>query len=336
MLRFFRSIRQGLLKQNKLGRYLIYALGEVVLVIIGILIALSLNNFNEAKTQDKKIEVILVQIQNELLTIIEDSSVVIEAYRHKDSLIYLIMNRKVNVEDFKKPSNRDFRFISTNFKKLEMQDDGFKNLILKSEVISEKYLPLVNELKQLYFNDKKVLDELNEFLVKVVSTTLDYQRDNYDWYADYYFLEENLTDEVLDYFINSNKYRNSLADFSNIAMYNLLPTIFKIRIDAIKYIRAIDVLLEKVNTYDFDVNGKNYAHWNGKYHYQGDTVQFANDEEGVKWFNEGEWVEVYPLGNDTFHSSYPAFWSFEKDESGQISGLRFQVSNTNLLYEKIK
>lgn len=47
MLKFFRKIRQQLLTENKVSNYLIYAIGEIVLVVIGILIALQINNWNE-------------------------------------------------------------------------------------------------------------------------------------------------------------------------------------------------------------------------------------------------------------------------------------------------
>ncbi len=47
MIKFFRKIRQKTLTENKFGKYLIYAIGEIVLVVIGILIALQINNANE-------------------------------------------------------------------------------------------------------------------------------------------------------------------------------------------------------------------------------------------------------------------------------------------------
>jgi hypothetical protein len=47
MIKFFRKIRQQLLTENKFSKYLLYAIGEIVLVVIGILIALQLNNLNE-------------------------------------------------------------------------------------------------------------------------------------------------------------------------------------------------------------------------------------------------------------------------------------------------
>lgn len=47
MIKFFRKIRQNLLMENKTGKYLKYAFGEIILVMIGILLALQVNNWNE-------------------------------------------------------------------------------------------------------------------------------------------------------------------------------------------------------------------------------------------------------------------------------------------------
>ena len=53
MIKFFRRIRQQLLVENKTGKYLKYAIGEIVLVVIGILIALSINNWNTQQNKNK-------------------------------------------------------------------------------------------------------------------------------------------------------------------------------------------------------------------------------------------------------------------------------------------
>ena len=47
MIKFFRKIRQNLLKENNTSKYFKYAIGEILLVVIGILIALQINNWNE-------------------------------------------------------------------------------------------------------------------------------------------------------------------------------------------------------------------------------------------------------------------------------------------------
>lgn len=55
MIKFFRHIRQQLIREGKIGRYLKYALGEILLVMIGILLALQVNNWNQ-KEKDKDFE----------------------------------------------------------------------------------------------------------------------------------------------------------------------------------------------------------------------------------------------------------------------------------------
>ena len=49
MIKFFRHIRQSLILENKTSKYLKYAIGEIILVVIGILIALQINNWNEQR-----------------------------------------------------------------------------------------------------------------------------------------------------------------------------------------------------------------------------------------------------------------------------------------------
>lgn len=67
MISFFRKIRQKLLSQNQFTRYLIYALGEIALVMIGILLALQVNNWNEARKDRKKEAAFLNQIHGEFI-----------------------------------------------------------------------------------------------------------------------------------------------------------------------------------------------------------------------------------------------------------------------------
>ena len=59
MIKFFRKIRYNLMEQNKTGKYFKYAIGEIVLVVIGILIALQINNRNEEKKSNQQIHALL-------------------------------------------------------------------------------------------------------------------------------------------------------------------------------------------------------------------------------------------------------------------------------------
>ncbi len=66
MLRFFRQIRQRLLSDNKFSKYLLYAVGEILLVVIGILIALQLDNWNDERAKRDREFTILTEIQRNL------------------------------------------------------------------------------------------------------------------------------------------------------------------------------------------------------------------------------------------------------------------------------
>jgi hypothetical protein len=65
MIKFFRKIRQHLLTGNKFSKYLLYAVGEIILVVIGILIALQINTWNqERKDRIKENEILLDLVEN--------------------------------------------------------------------------------------------------------------------------------------------------------------------------------------------------------------------------------------------------------------------------------
>jgi len=65
MIKFFRKIRQKLLAENKFSKYLIYAIGEIILVVIGILIALAVNTQNEQRKEIKQEQIILKQLNDD-------------------------------------------------------------------------------------------------------------------------------------------------------------------------------------------------------------------------------------------------------------------------------
>lgn len=65
MIKIFRKIRQNLLIENKFSKYLLYSIGEIVLVVIGILIALQINNWNEERVANISENKALVALKNE-------------------------------------------------------------------------------------------------------------------------------------------------------------------------------------------------------------------------------------------------------------------------------
>lgn len=99
MFKFFRKIRQRLLTQSKFSRYLIYAFGEIFLVVIGILIALSVNTWNANRISKEKEQIILKDLRSEVVSNLEALDVAIS--QHESSfdatkeIQYLFQHREI-------------------------------------------------------------------------------------------------------------------------------------------------------------------------------------------------------------------------------------------------
>ena len=72
MIKFFRKIRQNLLSEGKTGKYFKYAIGEIILVVIGILIALSINNWNENRKEYNALKTLTENLNNEFQKNLEE------------------------------------------------------------------------------------------------------------------------------------------------------------------------------------------------------------------------------------------------------------------------
>ena len=68
MLRFFRQLRKDQLMSEMTRKYILYAIGEILLVVIGILIALQINNWNQQRIEENRIQTYYEQIRLELIT----------------------------------------------------------------------------------------------------------------------------------------------------------------------------------------------------------------------------------------------------------------------------
>ncbi len=78
MIPFFRKIRWRLARDNQLLKYSRYAIGEIVLVVVGILIALYINNWNEQRKEQQKFNSILIDVELELVDNIKNIRSVID------------------------------------------------------------------------------------------------------------------------------------------------------------------------------------------------------------------------------------------------------------------
>ena len=102
MIKFFRHLRQTLIMENKTSKYLKYAIGEIVLVVIGILIALQINNWNEDRKDSIQEKKYLLRLVEELDIDLDNISSAINALKNRKQRAKFLMKTIENpqlVED---------------------------------------------------------------------------------------------------------------------------------------------------------------------------------------------------------------------------------------------
>ncbi len=138
MAKFFRRIRQQLLSQNSFARYLAYAIGEIFLVVIGILIALQVNNSNEQRKSDAKGRNYLISMKSELLNNLEVVKTEIETLDRSMSgqreLISLMNTEKDTAKEVN--LSRIFAVSFSNVHELRYRDGTFKELLYSGGLTS--------------------------------------------------------------------------------------------------------------------------------------------------------------------------------------------------------
>ncbi|HMC01372.1 MAG TPA: DUF6090 family protein [Flavobacteriaceae bacterium] len=131
MIKFFRKIRQNLLSEGKTGKYLKYAIGEIILVVIGILIALQLNNLNDSHKINKEENISLLKLHHEAESIVKSLKNDIAI---KDSIIFS-MNEVASFLH-----NKNIEEVSESTLQLGIEGIGYyKSLNLPNSVYNELF-----------------------------------------------------------------------------------------------------------------------------------------------------------------------------------------------------
>ncbi|HAT63664.1 MAG TPA: hypothetical protein DCS66_03545 [Flavobacteriaceae bacterium] len=173
MIKFFRKIRQKLLSENKFSKYLLYAIGEIVLVVIGILIALQINNWNESRKQEVEQIKLLQNFKNSIVSDIESFDHYIEEYGTIHNSINIIQNH-LN-DDLPFSTSLNFHFLNSTAYWAQRIDQGvfstlsstdlsiISNDSLKKEIVSYYTFAKTNfDMKMAKYS--KIIDNASENL----------------------------------------------------------------------------------------------------------------------------------------------------------------------------
>lgn len=187
MIKLFRKIRQNLLSEGKNRKYLKYAIGEIILVVIGILIALQINLKSQEKTNRNNIESILksafVNLEND---IVHPINTYIQGFNIKDSIGNLILSKTLSLADYKEkiPQYGGLaNHLIYEFEPFQFQRQAYDRLMANIENIPEDYVPIVNLLQDVYSKEVPVVNEVALELKNFIDEIEDKYQNRYEWYS---------------------------------------------------------------------------------------------------------------------------------------------------------
>jgi Family of unknown function (DUF6090) len=182
VIKFFRKTRYDLMEKNKTGKYLKYAIGEIVLVVIGILIALSINNWNENRLENKRADAFVkklkVQIENNIARVDNSIQLFESTYSTSKRLISIIGSSDIAHVDTKIDSlvfanNYDYHLNLDMNTIIEARENG--DLALISSDTLRQSIYTLSTLNETIKERERITNE------DLMSLFIPYLNKNFNW-----------------------------------------------------------------------------------------------------------------------------------------------------------
>jgi hypothetical protein len=202
------------MEKNKTGKYFKYAIGEIVLVVIGILIALSINNWNQERIQNNEILKIQQRIIIDINDDIRDLSNRLVFWKEKEPVFLKVVNDSISAELLDEGLSRLLTSrASTNLNTTGVQQ--LKTLNLKDE-LSLRIIDTYDYMEKIdLIKHEKIISDESNALVSIF-------QDKYEWFQEWMtktIMKDNSSKELQDYFLKSMEYRNRVIN-SHWRIYN--------------------------------------------------------------------------------------------------------------------
>jgi len=226
--------------KNKTLKYTRYAIGEIILVVIGILIALNINNWNEKRLKKEQ----LISVYNRVLTDIdndvEELSASLESYNQIEFIFKKVINDSITPDLFDVGLSRILtRGVNTS---LNMTGVNQLKQLNNKDSLSLRIIEVYDLMELVLINNYQ--RRINEQTSEVVNIF----RDKYDWYPEYMsktIMKDNSSKELQDYFLYSSEYRHRVISGYQLRYINYVSFLRR-AIGALKEITGdLKIILEK-------------------------------------------------------------------------------------------
>ena len=240
MIKFFRKIRQNLFMENKTAKYFKYATGEIILVVIGILIALQINNWNEKRNQQQILKNIYGAIKSDLQEDIKNIDELIANSMPLEKHYLAIINKTKKKEDFKACDT--CWMVNMGYGELKIRNNGI-NLLLDYNKINNTNKDSLTLAINFLYND--LGNEIETSMLELKVDTQNYYKgivDTKPWFSD--LTKGILSDEFIEYALTDVRYKNYATMIHYVYFIKFIPDLKKFKSKGLEIIALIDGKLE--------------------------------------------------------------------------------------------
>ncbi len=217
MNRLFGQTRLDLMNNNQKRSYIKYAIGEILLVVIGILIALQINNWNEGRKDKIYKNKVYAQVQQDLQRDILHIDNIIELYKEKNERLEEIINREIPKSYYDTINESNFKYCKkclcdiTYYNNFSYSDKGYQLLKLLNESHNTENDTLSYKILDFYKAFIPLFEHDIQMLTEIMNETID-EFQKYDWYVDWAYYNAYNKD-YLKYIFESEEYRNKCVRY---------------------------------------------------------------------------------------------------------------------------
>ena len=245
MIKFFRKIRHSLIMENKTSKYLKYAIGEIALVMIGILLALQVNNWNEQRKNNSAFEKLINSFKEEIKLNIANANNIIRINYRSDSTMQQILNPKEDMKVFI-ADNSLRSWIGFYTTTIRFSDENLNLLLNQKEDFPRKYESLIKDmllLKELIESQKK----WENVVMDLVNDASKYNDLNLPWFTK----NDSLSNaQKRAYIFNNPYYHNRLETFAEVQLDENVYDMNNVRLVSLMLLKAIEDLQNATNHQD--------------------------------------------------------------------------------------
>lgn len=344
MINFFRKIRKKMAANNRPLEYMKYAIGEIVLVVLGILIALQVNDLNESEKQKQGLINKLYKVEDELITNIKYFDFTLEYNLQQDSLLRVVINKQVDRKDYEE--NSYLINLITMYSNIDAYTNAYDSFISDQEAIPENLDSIKSLLDVIYQRDLKNVESGQAMVEDVCADFIEYLRDERLWYKDIKL--GNISEEIYDFYLNDERYLNYAYFYYRMNGRNYIGSLQGSRISSVLAYQKLHAYLNQEDATRneeelFTFKASDYQYYVGDYKDDKYYLSFKreNEELTVLITEENQnpvEIGITPISNTLFYLNNGfGYFHLILDDNKEVSSLVYGGEDPKFeVYQRVK